>query len=213
MWLRKSSGASDSAMERVRIWGYFVAPSEHNQRGDAWVTNNLKDIRCLWVGRLLDWKCVDTIVRAVRECDIQRRHNPQLPKVTLDIYGAGPEELRLRKMADEHAECIRFFSPIPMDEVRILMKGHDVYVLSSNACEGWGAVVNEAIEEGMGVVGTYEAGACRSMLPTENLFHAGNWKSLKRLLLNPVRRIGIGTWSVVCAGSELHMLSNWGQRK
>lgn len=65
------------------------------------------------------------------------------------------------------------------------MREHDIYVLASNAQEGWGAAVNEALEEGMVVVGTYEAGASAALLPRENLYHAGDWKALARLLQAP----------------------------
>ena len=62
------------------------------------------------------------------------------------------------------------------------MRSHDVYVLPSNGYEGWGAVVSEALEEGMRVLGTFEAGASATMLPRERLFRAGDWRRLARLL-------------------------------
>ena len=63
---------------------------------------------------------------------------------------------------------------MPVAEVRAFMRSHEVYVLPSNAYEGWGAVVSEALEEGMEVLGTYEAGSSATVLPQENLFHAGD---------------------------------------
>ena len=75
------------------------------------------------------------------------------------------------------------------------MREHDVYVLSSNAYEGWGTVVSEALEEGMKVVGTYEAGASATMLPESNLFHAGDWRCLKNILENQILDVSIGDWT------------------
>jgi glycosyltransferase involved in cell wall biosynthesis len=83
------------------------------------------------------------------------------------------------------------------------MRAHDVYVLSSNAYEGWGAVVSEALEEGMKVVGTYEAGASATILPESNLFHAGDWSWLKDLLQKDILKADIGLWSAKNAAKVL----------
>ena len=76
-------------------------------------------------------------------------------------------------------------------------------VLSSNAYEGWGAVVSEALEEGMRVVGTYEAGASATMLPESNLFHFGDWRRLASILANDIKMIDIGMWTAKSAAREL----------
>ena len=155
----------------------------------------------LWVGRLLKLKRVDTIIRAVGELSQTYASSPRLNTndyqltTTLDIYGSGPEELRLKKMATKYGDVIKFHPPVPIDEVRKLMREHDVYVLASNGYEGWGAVVSEALEEGMRVVGTYEAGSSATMLPETCLFHSGDWKTLKRILQSEIPQCGIGTWT------------------
>jgi glycosyltransferase involved in cell wall biosynthesis len=62
------------------------------------------------------------------------------------------------------------------------MREHDVYVLASNGYEGWGAVVSEALEEGMKVIGTYEAGSSATILPKECLFKSGDYVVLRKML-------------------------------
>ena len=54
-----------------------------------------------------------------------------------------------------------------MEKVRELMREHDLFVFPSNGLEGWGAVVSEALEEGMNVIGTFESGAPATLLPKE----------------------------------------------
>ena len=76
------------------------------------------------------------------------------------------------------------------------MHEHDIYVLASDAHEGWGAVVSEALEEGMKVLGTYEAGASATILPITNLFHAGDWRSLMTMLCKPIVRVDAKLWSI-----------------
>ena len=203
VWSRNDEQSINDILSRFRIWGYFVKPSDADNGSGSNRSGGLNEVKCLWVGRLLDWKRVDTLVRAVGECQARRHANPQLPKVTVDVYGAGPEERRLKKMANKNTESIRFFPPVPMGEVRTLMKNHDMYILPSNAWEGWGAVVNEALEEGMVVIGSYEAGACRVMLPESNLFRAGDWRGLMNLMISKINRVMIGEWSVANACKTL----------
>ena len=104
-----------------------------------------------------------------------------------------------------------FAGIVPISKVRDLMRSHDVYVLASDANEGWGAVVNEALEEGMKVLGTYEAGASAAMLPADDLFHAGDWRRLAELLVRCVKEKrdgklvgqGIGEWTPEKAAQRL----------
>ena len=194
-------------LDKMRMWGYYVKPSEIDALPvQKPFKTNCEVVRVLWVGRLLNWKRVDTIVRAVGEHMNLKRVDDSLPKIMLDICGIGPEENRLKKMAEKYGDVIRFHSPVPIDEVRKLMREHDVYVLSSNAYEGWGAVVSEALEEGMKVIGTYEAGSSATMLPSGNLFHAGDWRALLKLLSKGVNPCSIGSWSV---GNAAFAIKAW----
>lgn len=189
-------------VDRIRLTGYLVAPSTGGTAQT--ILRELGPLRILWVGRLLDWKCVDTIIRAVC-AHVQRSHKAgTASRMTLDVYGSGPEEKNLKLLARGNEDFIRFHLPVDIDTVRSLMREHDVYVLASNAREGWGAVTNEALEEGMHVLGTYEAGSSATMLDEDALFHAGDSKRLLALLetclkqknRGQLRGQGIGDWSV-----------------
>lgn len=184
---------------KMQLWGYFVAPSqmvgERERRVDC------STIRVLWVGRMIHCKRVDTLIRAVAS----------MPKnVTLDIYGTGPMKqdwqrlaFRMKQGNDGCSRRITFHNAVPIEEVRHLMREHDIYVLCSNAEEGWGAALNEAIEEGMRVIGTYEAGASATMLPKSNLYHAGDWRALSRLLATEIPPVSIDRWTPTKAAGEL----------
>ena len=152
---------------------------------------------------MLDWKRVDTIVRAVVAASKEVEKvggGGERMRFYLTLVGDGPERERLLKLAEKldaknkketetplstSTSFLHLLSPVPIGQVRNLMREHDIYVLASNAQEGWGAAVNEALEEGMIVIGTDEAGASAALLPRENLYHAGDWKALARLLQAP----------------------------
>ena len=180
-------------LDKMRMWGYFVFPSELKQ--PVVPSGKAGRHQVLWVGRFLRWKRVDDLIRAVSG----------LSDFDLDLYGAGPDEKRLRELA-RGMDNVHFKGLVPLAEVRQLMRSHDIYALSSSAYEGWGAVVNEALEEQMRVIGTIEAGSSGTILPDSNLYHAGDWRALRRLLQAGVPSVPIGAWSVESAAKAL---INW----
>lgn len=192
-------------INKMRMWGYFVRKSTLS--GGSKEPNGV--LRVLWVGRFLKLKCVDTIIHAVGE--VIEKLDESSPfgkrKIVLDIYGLGPEEKSLKKMSAKYGEAIRFYPPVVIDEVRRLMREHDVYVFSSDGHDGWGAVVSEALEEGLLVLGTREAGACATILPESHLFCAGDYKGLSKLLMDAfegkIGYSGIGAWTAEKAAERL----------
>ena len=182
-------------------WGYFVGggrgPREDGRRSV---------LRVLWVGRMIGWKCVDTIVRAVRS--LHDRHKDVF--VDLTLVGNGDKRSQIERLVNNDCR-IKVIDSVPIERVRDLMRTHDVYVLSSNAEEGWGAALNEALEEGMLALGTYEAGASAAMLPGSHLFHAGDWCALSGLLLKAangeIGPTGIGDWTAKAAAKRLLKLA------
>jgi glycosyltransferase involved in cell wall biosynthesis len=162
--------------DRLWTWAYFaeIASKPPQPR----VSDRL---RFLWVGRMLEWKRVDLLLKAVaRVC-----HEPAFGR--LDVVGAGPERPRLLKLARNlnlDDKCI-FRDPVPPNRVRELMRQADVYVLPSNRYEGWGVVANEAMSEGAVLVANEQAGAARVLIDhgrTGFLFNDGDVTGLAHTL-------------------------------
>lgn len=193
-------------LDKMRMWGYFVEQGMGNrERGTG---NGPTSLKVLWVGRLLDLKRVDTIIKAVGEFhNLSFSNTNSSLQLQLDIYGSGPAKKGLRKMAAKYGDLIKFHPPVPIAEVRRLMREHDVYVLASNGYEGWGAVVSEALEESMKVIGTYEAGSSATMLPESNLFHAGDWRRLKSLLAGEIVESGIGLFTAASSARYVFLFA------
>ena len=69
----------------------------------------------------------------------------------------------------------------------------------------------EALEEGMKVLGTYEAGSSATMLDEGCLFHSGDWRRLRQLLeecaaqkaRGELHGQGIGEWTAAKAAERL----------
>ena len=198
-WAKADFFALGIRKDKIEDWGYFVEPSKCFKE-EPFNGSHSKDsvLRVLWLGRMLDWKCVDTIIRAVALANRHLREEKTescIKRISLSIYGAGPEEKRLKKLASSFSDCFPFCDfhpPVSLSKARTLMHEHDIYVLASNEQEGWGATVSEALSEGMNCLGTYEAGASAALLPRNLLFHSGDNQALARLLLkNDITTMGL----------------------
>ena len=181
--------------DKMTIWGYFVEASS-SPRTRHRTPNG--DLKILWVGRMIDWKRVDTIIKAFRLLS-------KYDTLSLTLVGDGAEKKHLEELAKGFN--INFKTSVPITEIRELMRSHDVYVLASNAQEGWGAALSEALEEGMIGIGTREAGASSTILPAAYQFAAGDASALANLLLKvisgDIKPTGIGEWSASAGAQRL----------
>lgn len=146
-------------------------------------------------------------MRAVGEHERLKRAEDSLPNITLTLVGDGPERNNLESRVQSLGLTgkVKFLPPQPIERIREFMRENDLYVLSSNSFEGWGAVVSEALEEGMKVVGTYEAGSSSTILPKECLYHSGDYKALARRIasFDELPRVDKTPWTVKCAAKRL----------
>ena len=161
-------------------WGDFVEPSEVgvDDRCRCRMERH-SPLRLLYIGRLLRLKHVETVVRSL---EVLRSGGLD---VRLTIVGNGPERDALGRLVKKLGlgDWVEFRPAVKMEEVREVMRQHDFLVFASNAMEGWGCVVQEALTEGVPVVGTYEAGASAAILPETQLFHCGDSRELARKIV------------------------------
>lgn len=186
------------ALRNVRLWGYFVEPSQQSSTPRKTRKGRIK---VLWVGRMITLKRIDALVNAVRIIADKR----SVESIALTLVGSGSQEGRLRGLAK--GLNVEFVPPVNVQQVRSFMRQNDVFVFPSNAYEGWGAVVSEAIEEGMQVFGSRESGAAATVLHEANQFRSGDSnglaKMLEREMTDPMPRVESDDWSARRAAHAL----------
>ena len=118
------------------------------------VENSKKDgkTRILYVGRLIEWKGVEYLIKALRFLDSE--------KFELHIVGDGPERNRLEKEADD---TVFFHGYLKGKALEEMYKDADVFVLPSivdrkGYTEGLGTVLLEAVSCGVPVIGSNVGG-------------------------------------------------------
>lgn len=172
---------TDGIYSKIKIWGYFVEEGKKMTPVSEPIPLASR-VRVLWAGRMLRWKRTMDLVRVARRMDT----------LSVDIYGQGPCRKRLvRCMSDR----VKIHGYISNTDLRQEMHRHDVYVLPSDASEGWGAVVSEALSEHVRILATAESGAGATLLPIQNLYNAGDISALCQKLSKPVDVIDLGLWT------------------
>jgi glycosyltransferase involved in cell wall biosynthesis len=162
--------------DRIWKWGYFVSQAE-----GAFRERSSSPVLILWAGRFLGWKRVDLILRAMAAL------GPASGDCTLELIGVGPTRDAIQHLAQRLglAGRVWFREAMTPGAVRQRMAEADIYVLSSNHQEGWGAVLGEAMTEGCVVVASEAAGSSRILIEhgrTGFLFADGDVPALAGIL-------------------------------
>lgn len=174
-------------------WGYFPETKQY----DIKKLIARKDSRkILWCGRLIDWKhpelAVETAVR-LREVGVD---------FTMDIIGSGAMESALRKQIEECglADCVKLLGSMPPQKTREHMERAGLLLFTSDRQEGWGAVLNEAMNSGCAVVASHAAGSAPYLIRNgENgmIFPSGDvdqlYRHVKTLLLHAGQQETLGS--------------------
>ena len=163
---------------RAFQWGYFP----DFLRYDLPTLFSRKDCtRILWCGRFLELKHPEAAIRAAY--DLQRSGMD----FTLTMVGTGPEEAAAKALAKQLGleNHIRFPGPLPAQQVREEMERSGIFLFTSDRREGWGVVVNEAMNSGCAVIASHAAGSVPCLIQNGKngmIYPSGDQTVLNRLL-------------------------------
>lgn len=104
-----------------------------------------KKYSLITASRLATEKHVDWLVEAVAKA------KKQIPELTLDIYGKGPEEDKLKELIEKYGckDSIRLCGQQNLEEV---YKNYEAYI-SGSTSEGFGLTLMEAVGSGLPIIG------------------------------------------------------------
>ena len=134
-------------------WGYFPRFIKYENINTIIEEKNKREI--LWCGRFLDWKHPDDVLRLAKRLKDSGRD------FHISMIGTGEMEETLNDLCRELdvEDKVSLIGAMPPEEVREKMKNAGVFLLTSDRKEGWGAVLNEAMNSACAVIGTKEAGS------------------------------------------------------
>ena len=135
-------------------WGYFPKTMVYDTK-ELFDLKQNKKLEILWVSRFIPLKHPEKIVKLAK-------------KLTSDGYnfhvtmiGIGPEKQKTIQsvVALGLNDKFTFIDSMPPLEVRKYMEKSNIFLFTSDYREGWGAVLNEAMNSGCAVVASHAIGA------------------------------------------------------
>lgn len=140
--------------EKCFKWGYF--PATKNYDVNTMINNKSSDkIKLLWAGRILDWKHPDDAVH------LAKKLKKSGIDFELNIVGDGKLAKKLKSMVKNNglSDCVHLLGSKSSEEVRHYMEESLIFLFTSDRNEGWGAVLNEAMNSGCAVVASHAIGS------------------------------------------------------
>lgn len=129
----------------------------------------------IYIGTMAWWKNVTSLLVA----DVDKSD------INIDLVGDGPQRLQLESLVEKlQLKDVHFLGYQKNSDIPAIMSTHDVLVLPS-IYDGWGAVVNEALMNGLFVICSDKCGA-KDMIRSIDLglvFRGGSERELVKCLI------------------------------
>lgn len=139
-------------VDKCLRWGYFP---ETKTCDENTLFVGKKENSILWCGRFLSWK------RPKLAVQIARRLKQNGYNFTLTMVGDGVERSKIETLLKKWGltDNVVLVGAKTPQEVRAYMEQSQIFLFTSNRYEGWGAVLNEAMNSGCATVASAWAGA------------------------------------------------------
>ncbi len=198
-------------------WGYFPFLKKYENSSELFT--NKEPTVILSVARPIDWKHHEV---AVQLADRLKKAGYDF---TLNIIGDGDFSM-YEKLAKDLSvtDKVNFLGAMPPEKVREYMDTAGIFIFTSDFSEGWGAVLNEAMNSGCAAVASHAVGSAPFLIKDgENgfLYENGNlddlYNKVSYLLGNPEKATELGIaagktvteqWNEAVAAKRLVALSN-----
>ena len=157
-------------------WGYF--PPFINYDIEKLLESKSKNtIQMLWVGRLIPWKHPEVVL------EISKRLVQDKVDFHFEIIGTGKLEKNIQASIEENklSSYVTFCGSMPPEKVRERMEEANIFIATSDYNEGWGAVINEAMNSACVVIASHAMGSVPYLInhgKNGYIFESGNLDDL-----------------------------------
>ena len=161
-------------------WGYFPETIKYNV---AQIINDKKPFSILWAGRFIQWKHPEIPIL------IAERLKNNGFSFEMNIIGTGElgEYLSEYIIKKDLADNVHLLGAMSPENVRKHMEKSEIYLSTSDRNEGWGVVINEAMNSACAVVASSEIGSVPFLIEDKVnglIFDDGNIDAAYNLVLN-----------------------------
>ena len=199
-------------------WGYFPNVKEYENIDELISKKEQNSI--LWVARFLDWKHPEIPLK------IAKRLKNEGYNFTINMIGTGElfDDIKNKIIEMNLEDCVNLIGSMSPENVRTYMERSEIFLFTSDKGEGWGAVLNEAMNSACISIASHEIGAVPFLIKdNENgyIYEDGNeedlYNKIKRVLDDKkiLEKIGLNAyktmydlWNSKIAANRLMQLSN-----
>lgn len=134
-------------------WGYFPAVKKYEDID--LLINRKQKASILWVARLIEWKHPEASIQ------VAGRLKRDGYAFKLCLIGGGVLQDKIARMIKEKdlEDVVHMLGVMKPEEVRRHMEQSQIFLFTSDQNEGWGAVLNEAMNSGCAVVASEAIGS------------------------------------------------------
>ena len=145
-------------LNKTYKWGYFPETRRYENIDALMGKKEPKTI--LWAARFLQLKHPEHVVAVAHRLKAEGYH------FHLTMLGSGEllEEMRNLVKAEKLEGCVDLPGAVPAEDARGYMEKAPVFLFTSDRNEGWGAVLNESMNSGCGVVACSAIGSVPFLL-------------------------------------------------
>ena len=145
--------------DKMFQWGYFPKMKQYSME-ELFSKKQHHTIEILWAGRFIDWKHPESAV-AVAQFLKEKKCNFHMTMVGVgDLWETIKSQITLKGLEDQ-ITLTGFTTPL---QVRDYMEKSNIFLFTSDFKEGWGAVLNEAMNSGCACVAGSGIGAVPSLI-------------------------------------------------
>lgn len=142
---------------KVFKWGYFTRVEDYPFEAFANfdTSSERNELHIMWCARFICWKHPELPVK------LAKRLKDNGYSFIIDLYGSGEKLESTMKLAGilDVMDVVRFQGNLQNDEILEQMRRHEIFLVTSDRNEGWGAVLNESMSNGCAVVASNLVGA------------------------------------------------------
>lgn len=146
---------------RVFKFGYFV-PIEQYDITHCVESKRRQVLEIMWCARFIDWKHPELVTGLAK-----RLVDHKITNFHINMVGAASRlQDKSREYVRKHnlQQYITIIEGLPNAEVRAMMKNSNIFLVTSDRKEGWGAVLNESMGAGCAIVASNQIGSTPFLL-------------------------------------------------
>ena len=178
---------------KVYKWGYFLETNTYDIEKLIEEKENNEKMEIVWVARFIKWKHPEVVIKLAKNLKKQNYN------FEITMLGAGALQDRIKRTIKKEnlGDVVKLVGQVPSDKVKDYMEKANIFIATSDSSEGWGAVVNEAMNAGCAIVANQKMGSVPFLIKhKQNGMYYNTYKELennvKELINNKQLRDSLG---------------------